>query len=100
MLLSSLSMPQRPAAGPPRPTPEASLFFAVLAAFAELEQGVMKARTKDGLAAARARGRVGWRKQKVSTTQALAIRKRYDDGETVQTLADSFNTSRPTIKGV
>ncbi|MCU1525138.1 MAG: hypothetical protein JWO18_2032 [Microbacteriaceae bacterium] len=78
-------------------TPEGKMFFSILAAFAEFEHGVMKARTMDGLAAARARGRVGGRKAKLSTTQAAAIRKRYDDGETVQALADSFNTSRPTI---
>jgi DNA invertase Pin-like site-specific DNA recombinase len=78
-------------------TAEGRLFFTMMAAFAEFEHDLMQARTMDGLAAARARGRVGGRKPKISTTQAAAIRKRYDDGETVQELADSFNTSRPTI---
>ncbi len=78
-------------------TPEGRLFFTLMSAFAEFEHDIMQARTVDGLAAARARGRVGGRKPKINAMQATAIRKRYDDGETVQELADSFNTSRPTI---
>lgn len=78
-------------------TPEGRLFFTMMGAFAEFEHDLMVARTHDGLASARARGRVGGRKPKVSSAQAAAVRKRYDDGETVRELAASFNTSRPTI---
>lgn len=78
-------------------TAEGRLFFTMIAAFAEFEHDIMKARTVDGLAAARARGRKGGRKAKLSTQKIADIRKRYDDGETVQGLADYFGVSRPTI---
>jgi DNA invertase Pin-like site-specific DNA recombinase len=78
-------------------TPEGRLFFTLMAAFAEFEHDLMVARTMDGLAAARARGRNGGRKPKITATQAMAIRKRYEEGETVIALAKSFNVSRPTI---
>ncbi|MCU1362777.1 MAG: hypothetical protein JWM55_605 [Acidimicrobiaceae bacterium] len=78
-------------------TSEGKMFFSILAAFAEFEHDIIVARTMDGLAAARARGRNGGRKPKISPSQATAIRNRYEDGEAVQALADSFNTSRPTI---
>ena len=51
----------------------------------------------DGLAAARARGRQGGRKAKLSPQKVADIRGRYDGGETVQSLADYFGVSRPTI---
>lgn len=78
-------------------TPEGRLFFTMMSAFAEFEHEVMRARTIDGLAAARARGRLGGRKPKISLAQAAGIRRRYEDGETVASLAASFNVSRPTI---
>lgn len=78
-------------------TPEGRLFFTMIAAFAEFEHSMMRARTMDGLAAARARGRNGGRKAKLTPKQVAAIRNRYEAGETVQALADSFNVSRPTI---
>lgn len=78
-------------------TPEGKLFFTMVGAFAEFEHGMMQARTMDGLAAARARGRVGGRKPKITTTQGAAIRRRHAEGETVVDLAAAFNTSRPTI---
>ncbi|MEB0265491.1 recombinase family protein [Cryobacterium sp. 10I5] len=78
-------------------TAEGRLFFTMISAFAEFEHSLMKARTMDGLAAARARGRVGGRKAKLSDRKISDIRVRYDSGETVQALATYFDVSRPTI---
>lgn len=78
-------------------TPEGKLFFTMIAAFAEFEHSMMKARTMDGLASARARGRIGGRKAKLSPQKVADIRSRYEGGETVQVLADYFEVSRPTI---
>lgn len=78
-------------------TPEGQMFFSILAAFAEFEHGVMKARTMDGLAAARARGRVGGRKAALTPKKVQDIRANYDKGDTVQSLADYHGVSRPTI---
>jgi DNA invertase Pin-like site-specific DNA recombinase len=79
-------------------TPEGKLFFTMVAGFAEFEHSIMKARTIDGLAAARARGRVGGRKPKMTPARIAEARRIYDEGnKTVQEIADLFAVSRPTI---
>jgi DNA invertase Pin-like site-specific DNA recombinase len=59
-------------------TLEGGLFFTMIAAFAEFEHALMVARTEDGLAATRPRGRVGGRKPKLVDGQKKTIRKLYD----------------------
>ncbi len=64
----------------------------------------MSERTRDGLAAARARGRVGGPKLKLRPRQAELARQRYDQIDdqghtkfTVAQIAAEFGVSRPTI---
>jgi len=79
-------------------TPEGKLFFTMVAAFAEFEHSMMRARTVDGLAAARARGRVGGRKAALTPRQVAKVKAEYDAGDvTVQQIADDYGVSRPTI---
>ena len=78
-------------------TPEGKLFFTMVAAFAEFERGIMQSRTMDGLAAARARGRIGGRKPKMSAKHIEEAKKMYSEGKTVQDIADLLGVSRPTI---
>lgn len=78
-------------------TPEGKLFFTMVAAFAEFERGIMQSRTMDGLAAARARGRVGGRKPKMSAKHIEEAKKMYKEGRTVQDIANLLSVSRPTI---
>lgn len=79
-------------------TPEGKLFFTLVAAFAEFEHSLMVARTRDGLAAARARGRVGGRKPKLSEAQQEQIKKLYDQRElTVREIAALFGVTAPTV---
>lgn len=78
-------------------TPEGKLFFTLVAAFAEFERGIMQSRTMDGLAAARARGRIGGRKPKMSPKHIEEAKKMYSDGKTVQDIATILGVSRPTI---
>jgi len=55
-------------------------------------------RTYDGLAAARARGRKGGPKFKMTPNKIVRARAMYDGGEhTVQEIADTFGVSRPTV---
>jgi DNA invertase Pin-like site-specific DNA recombinase len=80
------------------------MFFQILGAIAEFEHALMVERTLDGLAAARARGRVGGQKPKLGARQVQLAREMYEetgpDGKrryTVQQVADEFGVSRPTI---
>ena len=79
-------------------TPEGKLFFTMIAAMAEFEHSMMVARTKDGLAAARARGRLGGRKPKLTEAQKKQVKKLYDARElTVREIASLFNITPPTV---
>ena len=80
------------------------MFFHVLGAIAEFEHALMSERTRDGLAAARSRGRTGGQKPKLTVRQARIARDMYEekgaDGRrayTVQQIADEFGVTRPTI---
>ena len=74
------------------------LFFHMLAAISEFEHDLIVERTVDGLAAARARGRKGGAKFKMTATRAEQARAMYDAGKhTVQQIADTLGVSRPTI---
>lgn len=80
------------------------MFFQILGAIAEFEHALMSERTMDGLAAARARGRTGGQKPKLTPRQARIVREMYDetgpDGKqryTVAQIAAEFGVTRPTV---
>ena len=78
-------------------TPEGKLFFTLVASFAEFEREIMRARTIDGLASARARGRVGGRKPAMSQAKIATAKKMYAEGKFVKEIAEVLGVSRPTI---
>jgi len=79
-------------------TPGGRLFFHMLAAIAEFEHDLIVERTHDGLAAARARGRKGGPRFKMTPNKIAQARAMYDGGKhTVQEIADTFGVSRPTV---
>jgi DNA invertase Pin-like site-specific DNA recombinase len=80
------------------------MFFHILGAIAEFEHALMSERTLDGLAAARARGRTGGQRPKLTPRQAKLALQMYEergpDGRrryTVQQIAEEFAVTRPTI---
>lgn len=80
------------------------MFFQILGAVAEFEHGLLVERTHEGLAAARARGRVGGRKKALRPRQAQLAQQMYDelgpDGKrkhTVQSIAEELGVARTTI---
>jgi DNA invertase Pin-like site-specific DNA recombinase len=80
------------------------MFFQILGAIAEFEHALMSERTRDGLEAARARGRTGGQKPKLGPRQVKLALSMYEetseDGKrryTVQEIADEFGVTRPTI---
>jgi DNA invertase Pin-like site-specific DNA recombinase len=80
------------------------MFFQILGAIAEFEHALMSERTRDGLQAARARGRTGGQKPKLTARQAKIAQAMYDElgtdgrrAHTVQQIAEEFGVTRPTI---
>ena len=78
-------------------TPAGKLMFTVMAGIAEFERDLIVERTHEGLAAARARGRVGGRKPKLSPKQIAMAREMVDSGKTIVDVAAILRVSRPTI---
>lgn len=85
-------------------TPAGRMFFHMLGAIAEFERALTVERTREGLEAARARGRVGGRKQALKPRQVQLAQEMYDelgdDGKrkhTVQDIADELGVARTTI---
>ena len=71
---------------------------------ASVRPGFLSERTRDGLDAARARGRTGGQKPKLTPRQAKIAQDMYDElgpdgrrAHTVQQIADEFGVTRPTI---
>ncbi len=78
-------------------TPEGRLFFTIISAFAEFEHSLIVSRTKDGLAAAKARGRVGGRKPVMSPSKISMAKEMYAGGKFVKEIAEILGVSRPTV---
>src|SRR5664279_2072574 len=82
------------------PTAEGRAMYGMLSVLAELQRELIVANTRDGLASARARGRVGGRKPKLTPEQAVLAQQLYDAKEkTVQQIGDLFGVPRSTVYG-
>jgi DNA invertase Pin-like site-specific DNA recombinase len=78
--------------------PMGRMFFNILATFAEFESDLIRLRTREGMAVARARGKLRGKKPKLSDRQARELRRMYDTGDySVSDLAEVFSVSRPTV---
>ena len=72
--------------------------FAVVAALAEMERDLIRERTRAGLKAARARGRRGGRKPKLTAQQIDQAKKLLAmPATTIAEVAEAFNVNRATI---
>jgi DNA invertase Pin-like site-specific DNA recombinase len=81
-------------------TAEGRAMFGMLSVLAEFQRELIVANTRDGLAAARARGRVGGRRPKLTTAQAETAQRLYDERRhTVQQIADILGVKRSTLYG-
>lgn len=78
-------------------TPQGRFFFTVIAAFSEFERDLISERTKDGLAAARRRGRTGGR-PKVNPDKVKLVARMWASGQyTANEIAELCNISRATV---
>ena len=82
-------------------TPAGRLIFHVFASIAQFERERIAERTREGLAAARARGRVGGRPPALSPGQKAEVRKMRDtEGRSLTEIAALFRVSVKTIRRV
>jgi DNA invertase Pin-like site-specific DNA recombinase len=81
-----------------RDDPMGEAFFQMTGVFAQLERDLIRQRTMDGLQAARARGRKGGRRAKLTPAQAAEVRRMYDAREkTVKEIGELFGITRESV---
>ncbi|NIF46199.1 recombinase family protein [Enterobacter sp. Ap-1006] len=78
-------------------TPMGRFFFHVMGALAEMERELIVERTRAGLAAARAEGRIGGRRPKLSATQWAQAGRLIAAGETRQQVAIIYDVGVSTL---
>jgi DNA invertase Pin-like site-specific DNA recombinase len=79
-------------------TSTGKLVFHIFGALAEFERNLIKERSKAGLDAARARGRLGGRPKKLSTNRRQLVIEMYRDHKrTVQEICHLVGISKPTL---
>lgn len=75
-----------------------NMVFQIFGALAEFERNLIAERTKAGLAAARARGRKGGRKEKLTSKQVATLKKMHDSQKhSIAEICATFDISRPTV---
>ena len=78
--------------------PMGKMFFNILATFAEFESDLIRMRTREGMAVAKAKGKLKGKQPKLSPMQSRELRRMYDTGDySISDLSDVFKVSRPTI---
>lgn len=79
-------------------TPAGRFFFHVMAALAEMERDLIRERTSAGLRAAKARGRLGGRRPKLTAQQLAHAARLLSDPETTGAeVAKTFGIARSTL---
>lgn len=73
------------------------LVFNIFASIADFERQLVQERTQAGLAAARARGKVGGRPTVMTPAKIRTARRMLHDGETLTTVAAALSVSRTTL---
>lgn len=78
--------------------PMGKLFFNILATFAEFESDLIRLRTREGMAVAKAKGRLKGKKPKLSDRQQRELWRMHGTGDySISELAELFSISRPTV---
>lgn len=78
--------------------PMGKMFFNILATFAEFESDLIRMRTREGMAIARAKGKLRGKQPKLSAKQQKELDRMHATGEySIPDLAEVFAVSRPTV---
>jgi DNA invertase Pin-like site-specific DNA recombinase len=78
-------------------TPAGRFFFHVMASLAQMERELLAERTKAGLAAAKAKGRVGGRKRKMTQSKIESAKQLLASGTLPKDVAQNLGISVPTL---
>jgi len=79
-------------------TSSGKLVFHIFAALAEFERNLIRERTNAGLAAARARGKLGGRKKSLNAKERRRAVETYQrKNHTVQQICEMMNITKPTL---
>ena len=74
------------------------MFFNILATFAEFEVDLLRMRTREGMAVARAKGRLRGKQPKLPTKQQTELRRMRASGDySIADLAELFTIGRATV---
>ena len=77
--------------------PMGKIFFNILPTFAEFEADLIRMRTREGMAIARAKGKLRGKQPKLSDKQQKELHRTHDTGEySISDLTEVFSISRPT----
>jgi DNA invertase Pin-like site-specific DNA recombinase len=78
--------------------PIGKMFFNILATFAEFEADLLKLRTREGMAVARAKGKLKGKPPKLSARQQAELVRMHGTGEyTIADLMELFSVGRATV---
>lgn len=78
--------------------PMGKMFFNIVAAFAEFEADLIRMRTREGMAMARAKGKLRGKQPKLSDRQQRELCRMHATGDySISDLAELFSISRPTV---
>ena len=78
--------------------PMGKMFFNILATFAEFEADLIRLRTREGMAIARAKGKLRGKQPNLSEKQQRELRRMHSTGKySISDLAELFSISRPTV---
>lgn len=78
-------------------TPSGRFFFHVMASLAQMERELLAERTKAGLAAAKAKGRIGGRKRKMTQSKIESAKQLLASGTLPKEVAYNLGVSVPTL---
>lgn len=78
--------------------PMGKMFFNIVATFAEFEADLLKMRTREGMAIAKAKGKMRGKKPKLTEKQQKELLKMHQTGDhSISDLAEIFSVSRATV---
>ncbi|MFD7137795.1 recombinase family protein [Streptomyces sp. NPDC059894] len=78
--------------------PMGKMFFNILATFAEFEVDLLRMRTREGMAVARAKGKLKGKQPKLNARQQAHLLKEHATGDyTIAELAELYSVSRATV---